>query len=33
MLRKTMTGIRFGSGARHDRLAVGAARSRRGMAG
>ena len=31
MLRKTMTGVRFGSGARHDRLAVGAARPRRGM--
>ena len=31
VLRKTMTGIRFGSGARHDRLPVGVARSRRGM--
>ena len=31
MLRKTMTGVGFGSGARNDRLAVGAARSRRDM--
>ena len=33
VLRKTMTGVGFGSGARHDRLAVGAARSRRGIVG
>jgi hypothetical protein len=33
VLRKTMTGVGFGSGTRNDRLAVGAARSRRGMLG
>ena len=33
VLRKTMTGVGFGSGARHGRLAVGAARPRRGMLG